>query len=302
MMIGQEIRHEGTSLSFEFFPPKDQPGEDRLIQNAKKLEELHPTFVSVTYGAGGGSAKNTRHVVERLLNETKLTPMPHLTCVDQSDEELKAVLKEYRKLGVENILALRGDPPAGHQQFVAPEGGSCYAKNVVKIADDMRMFSIAVAAYPEGHPESPSLEKDMEYLKEKIDVGADFVITQMFFNNRYYYQFLERAVKARIDRPLLPGIMIISDIEKIKTFAKRNFATLPDRVIDEFEKAKGDPAEMKKIGVEVATRQCTDLLNHGVPYLHFYTLNQADAVSQVVRNLGWQDPSKRKQKPGSAAK
>ncbi len=302
MMIGQEIRHEGTSLSFEFFPPKEQPGEDRLLQNAKKLEEVHPTFVSVTYGAGGGSAKNTRRVVERLLKETKLTPMPHLTCVDQSSQELSAILKDYRKLGVENVLALRGDPPAGQQEFVAPDGGYCYAKYLVQMASDMRMFSIAVAGYPEGHPESPSLEKDTAYLKEKIDAGADFVITQMFFNNRYYYQFLERAVKARIDIPLLPGIMVITDIEKIKSFAKRCFATLPDRVISQFEKANGDPGEMKKVGIEVATRQCTDLLNHGVPYLHFYTLNQADAVTQVVRNLGWEDLKKRKQKPASAGK
>jgi methylenetetrahydrofolate reductase (NADPH) len=300
MMIGQDIRHEGTSLSFEFFPPKEQPGEDRLLQNAKKIEELHPTFVSVTYGAGGGSAKNTRRVVERLLKETRLTPMPHLTCVDQSDEELKAILKDYRKLGVENVLALRGDPPAGQQEFVAPDGGFCYAKNLVEIANDMRMFSIAVAGYPEGHPESPNLEKDTEYLKEKIDAGADFVISQMFFNNRYYYQFLERAVKARIDIPLLPGIMVITDIEKIKGFAKRCYATLPDRVINRFEKANGDAEEMKKVGIEVATEQCTDLLNHGVPYLHFYTLNQSDPVSQVVRNLGWQDPKKRKQRPSAA--
>jgi methylenetetrahydrofolate reductase (NADPH) len=300
MMIGQEIRHQGTSLSFEFFPPKEQASEDRLLQNAKKLEELNPTFVSVTYGAGGGSAKNTRHVIQRLLNETRLTPMPHLTCVDQSSEELMAILKDYRKLGVENVLALRGDPPAGQQEFVAPDGGYCYAKYLVEMASDLRMFSIAVAAYPEGHPESPSLEKDTEYLKEKIDAGADFAITQMFFNNRYYYQFLERAVKARIDIPLIPGIMPIADIEKIQNFAKRSFATLPDRVVNRFEKAVGNPEEMKKIGIEIATEQCTDLLNHGVPYLHLYSLNQSDIVSQVVRNLGWQDPAQRKKKPASA--
>jgi len=300
MMIGQEIRHQGTSLSFEFFPPKEKSGEDRLLMNAKKLEQVNPTFVSVTYGAGGGSAKNTRHVVQRLLTETRLTPMPHLTCVDQSNEELKAILKDYRSLGVENVLALRGDPPAGQQEFVAPEGGSCYAKNLVEIASDMRMFSIAIAFYPEGHPESPSLEKDTEYLKEKIAVGADFGISQMFFNNRYYYQFLERAVKARIAIPMLPGIMVITDIEKIKTFAKRCFATMPDRVVSRFEKANGDPDEMKKIGIEVATEQARDLLNHGVPYLHFYTLNQADPVIEVVKNLGWQDPAQRKKKPGAA--
>jgi len=300
MMISQEIRHQGTSLSFEFFPPREKAGEDRLLVNAKKLEQAHPTFVSVTYGAGGGSAKNTKHVVQRLLTETGLTVMPHLTCVDQSDAELKAILKEYRGLGVENVLALRGDPPAGQQEFVAPDGGYCYAKNLVEIANDMRMFSIAVAAYPEGHPESPNLEKDTEYLKEKIDAGADFVITQMFFNNRFYYQFLERAVKARIEIPLLPGIMVVTDIEKIQTFAKRCFATIPDRIVSQFDAAKGNPAEMRKIGVEIATRQCTDLLNHGVPYLHFYSLNQAEPVMEVVKNLGWDNPAQRKKKPGAA--
>ena len=300
MMISQEIRHEGTSLSFEFFPPREKAGEDRLLANAKKLEQAHPTFVSVTYGAGGGTAKNTKHVVQRLLTETGLTVMPHLTCVDQSDAELKAILKEYRGIGVENVLALRGDPPAGQQEFVAPDGGYCYAKNLVEIANDMRMFSIAVAAYPEGHPESPNLEKDTEYLKEKIDAGADFVITQMFFNNRFYYQFLERAVKARIEIPLLPGIMVITDIEKIQTFAKRCFATIPDRIVSQFDSAKGNPSEMRKIGVEIATRQCTDLLNHGVPYLHFYSLNQAEPVMEVVKNLGWENPAQRKKKPGAA--
>ena len=300
MMISQEIRHEGTSLSFEFFPPREKAGEDRLLANAKKLEQAHPTFVSVTYGAGGGTAKNTKHVVQRLLTETGLTVMPHLTCVDQSDAELKAILKEYRGIGVENVLALRGDPPAGQQEFVAPDGGYCYAKNLVEIANDMRMFSIAVAAYPEGHPESPNLEKDTEYLKEKIDAGADFVITQMFFNNRFYYQFLERAVKARIEIPLLPGIMVITDIEKIQTFAKRCFATIPDRIVSQFDSARGNPSEMRKIGVEIATRQCTDLLNHGVPYLHFYSLNQAEPVMEVVKNLGWENPAQRKKKPGAA--
>ena len=293
MMIGQEIRRQKSSLSFEFFPPKDEAGEDRLFGHISKLAELNPTYVSVTYGAGGGTRKNTRRVIQRLLKETSLEPMPHLTCVDQNADELKEILKDYRKLGVENILALRGDPPQGQETFIAPENGYCYARNLVQMASDMRMFSIAVAVYPEGHPESPSLEKDIEYTKEKIDAGADFGITQMFFNNRHYYEFLERAVKAHIDIPLIPGIMPITDLERTQVFAKRCDATIPNWIIQRFEKAGKDPDEMKKVGVEVATEQCQDLLAHGVPYLHFYTLNRSEEVTQVVRNLNFQYPADR---------
>ena len=289
MKIAQYVKEKGAGLSFEFFPPKNKDGEDRLFENITKLERLNPDFVSVTYGAGGGTLKNTREVVARLIKETSLVPMPHLTCVDQNRDELRAILEDYRKLGIENILALRGDPPAGSEKFVAPENGFCYARDLVKLVASMSAFSIGVAVYPEGHCESPNLELDMAYTKEKIEAGADFAITQMFFDNMYFYYFLERSVKAGIRVPIIPGIMPITDIGKIRGFAEKCGATIPDSVLGRFEKATFNPAEVKRIGIELATEQCADLLAHGVPYLHFFTLNQSDTVLRIVNNLGLQN-------------
>jgi methylenetetrahydrofolate reductase (NADPH) len=289
MRIGQFIAEKGESLSFEFFPPKDKVAQDRLFENIVRFEALNPAFVSVTYGAGGGTLKNTRNVILRILQETSLVPMPHLTCVDQNRYELKAILKDYLKHGIENVLALRGDPPKGAEKFTPPKDGFCYAKDLVQLAVSLSGFSIGVAVYPEGHCESPNLEMDMYYTKQKIDAGADFAITQMFFDNSYFYGFLERVAKAAIKVPIIAGIMAITDIERIKTFSKRCGATLPDKIIQQFEKAGPSAEEAKKVGIGIATEQCADLLEHGVRYFHFYTLNQSDAVLQVVSNLGLQD-------------
>ena len=289
MRIGQFIAERGRSLSLEFFPPKDKAAEDQLLKNIAKFKALNPTFVSVTYGAGGGTLKNTRHVILRILNETSLVPMPHLTCVDQDRNELKAILEDYMKFGVENVLALRGDPPKGVEKFIPPKNGFCYAKDLVQLAVSLSGFSISVAVYPEGHCESPNLEMDMYYTKQKIDAGADFAITQMFFDNSYFYDFLERAAKANIKIPIIPGIMAITDIDRIKKFSQMCSATLPEHVIQRFGKAGSVAGDAKKIGVEVATEQCADLLEHGLRYFHFYTLNQSDAVVQVVNNLGLQN-------------
>jgi methylenetetrahydrofolate reductase (NADPH) len=223
-------------------------------------------------------------VIERIKRETSLTAMPHLTCVDQSKNELREILEDYKGKGIENVLALRGDPPKGTEKFVAPKDGFCYAIDLVTLAVDVGGFSIGVAVYPEGHAESPSLEMDMHYTKQKIDAGADFAITQMFFDNSYFYQFLERAEKAGITIPIIPGIMPIADLARIQRFCQMCAATLPDYIVQRLEKAGAD--EVAKVGVEVATEQCADLLEHGVRYFHFYTLNQAEAVSQIVANLG----------------
>jgi methylenetetrahydrofolate reductase (NADPH) len=284
MKIGKVIKERGSSLSFEFFPPKDEAGETRLFQTVAKLEKLSPTFVSVTYGAGGGTMKNTSLVIRRIKQETSLSPMPHLTCVDQSAGELKQILEDYKKGGINNVLALRGDPPRGTDKFTAPKDGFCYAIDLVKLAVLVDGFSIGVAVYPEGHIEAPSLEKDMFYTKKKIDAGADFAITQMFFDNRYFYDFMERAEKAGITIPILAGIMPITDLERIRRFSKMCGATLPDKIVRRLEKA--GPDEAAKVGVELATEQCADLLGHGLRYFHFYTLNRAEAVSQIVANLG----------------
>jgi len=284
MKIGEIIKERGSSLSFEFFPPKDEAGEARLFQVIAKLEALTPTFVSATYGAGGSTLKNTSRLIGRIKRETSLTAMPHLTCVDQSKGELRKILEDYKGEGIENVLALRGDPPQGTEKFVAPKDGFCYAIDMVTLAVDVGGFSIGVAVYPEGHAESPSLEMDMYYTKQKIDAGADFAITQMFFDNGYFYDFLERAEKAGITIPIIPGIMPISDLARIQRFSQMCGATLPGRIVRRLEKAGAD--EAGKVGLEVATEQCADLMEHGVRYFHFYTLNQAEAVSRIVANLG----------------
>lgn len=289
MRIGQFITEKDESLSFEFFPPKDKAAEDQLFENIARLEDLNPAFVSVTYGAGGGTLKNTRHVVLRILQETSLVPMPHLTCVDQNRDELKAILEDYTKLGIENVLALRGDPPKGAERFTPPKDGFCYARDLVQLAASLSGFSIGVAVYPEGHCESPNLEMDMYYTKQKIDAGADFAITQMFFDNSYFYDFLERVAKADIKIPIIAGIMPITNIDRIKKFSQRCGATLPDKIIQQFERAGSTAEESKKVGIEVATEQCVDLLEHGLRYFHFYTLNQSDAVLQIISNLGLQN-------------
>jgi len=190
MKIGDIIKARGGSLSFEFFPPKDAAAEARLFQTITKLKGYEPTFVSVTYGAGGGTLRNTRKVVMRIKGGTSLTPMPHLTCVEQSQKDLDNILKEYKKQGVENILALRGDPPRGTDKFVAHPEGYCYAIDLVRLVVMVGGYSIGVAVYPEGHSEAPDLETDLYYTKQKIDAGADFAITQMFFDNRFFYNFM----------------------------------------------------------------------------------------------------------------
>jgi methylenetetrahydrofolate reductase (NADPH) len=284
MKIKELMARQGKGISLEFFPPKTSEDEDRLFGVIAELEALKPTFVSVTYGAGGGTMKNTSGVVLRIKRETSLTPMPHLTCVDQSEDELRKVLEDYKGQGIENVLALRGDPPKGTEKFIAPENGFCYAIDLVNLAIAVGGYSIGVAVYPEGHKEAPSLEKDMFYTKQKIDAGADFAITQMFFDNRFFYDFMERAGKAGISIPLIPGIMPVTDIEKIKRFSKMSGATLPPSLVERMEKANSAD-EAQRIGVEFAVRQCQDLWQNGVRYFQFYTLNRSQTVTEIVRNL-----------------
>jgi methylenetetrahydrofolate reductase (NADPH) len=290
LKIGDLIKEKERSLSFEFFPPKDEAGEGQLFETIRNLESLNPTFVSVTYGAGGGTQKNTKNVVMRIKRETSLTPMPHLTCVDQNKDELKSILENYKKHGIHNVLALRGDPPKGTGQFTPPEDGFCYAKDLIKIVASLGGFSIGVAVYPEGHIESPSLEMDMNYTKQKIDAGADFAITQMFFDNHFFYAFLERASKAGINIPIIPGIMPIMDIGRIKQFSQQCGASLPAYLVHKYEKTSSLAQDAKKLGIELATEQCADLLKNGIRYLHFYTLNRGEVVREIVNNLGLQNP------------
>ena len=286
MKIGDVIKARGSSLSFEFFPPKDAATEARLFQTIATLKGYGPTFVSVTYGAGGGTLRNTRKVILRIKEETSLTPMPHLTCVEQSHQDLDNILKDYKRHGIENILALRGDPPKGTDKFMAHPDGYCYAIDLVRLVVLVGGYSIGVAVYPEGHTEAPDLETDLYYTKQKINAGADFAITQMFFDNRFFYNFMERADKAGITIPIIPGIMPITDIEKIKRFSKMSGATLPSSIVAPMENA-ASPQEVRQLGIEFATKQCEDLRQNGVKYFHFYTLNQSQAITEIVNNLGF---------------
>jgi methylenetetrahydrofolate reductase (NADPH) len=282
MKIKELIKREGGTMSFEFFPPKTKEDEGRLFKEINRLEILNPDFVSVTYGAGGGNLKNTMHVVRRIHDETPLAVMPHLTCVNQSKPELAGILNEYRQIGVENILALRGDPPRGMPEPQQVTKG-CYAKDLVALAASLNAFSIGVAVYPEGHIESPSLEMDMIYTREKINAGADFAITQMFFDNRFFYDFMERAEKIGIDIPIIPGIMPVTDIERVKSFCQICGATLPASLVSKMQNAS--PEDMRKIGIDFTTQQCEDLSNHGIRHFHFYTMNRSEAVTKILRNL-----------------
>ncbi len=284
MRLHETIQKNGKSVSFEFFPPKDEVAEKRLFGVIKKLEGLRPDLVSVTYGAGGSTSKNTRKLVEWIKTETSLVPMPHLTCVDQSQDELKAILDDYQKMGIEHVLALRGDPPQGSSTFVAPKDGFCYAINLVSMAAKTDAFSIGVACYPEGHLESPDKESDLKYTKLKIDAGAHFAITQMFFDNRHFYSYLDRARKIGVKVPIIPGIMPIFDLGRIGEFCVKCGATLPEEAVKRLHGAS--PEDAKRIGRDIAVEQVQDLVKHGVRSFHFYTMNQAEAVSDIYLRAG----------------
>lgn len=283
MKIKDIINQRGKSLSFEFFPPKTEKAEKRLFDTIKRLEIFSPSFVSVTYGAGGSTSKTTRNIIKRIVRETNLTPMPHLTCIGQSQKELRGILRDYQQLGIENILALRGDPPKERTESSTTDG-LCFAGDLVQLAASFDSFSIGVAVYPEGHIEAPSLETDLFYARQKIDAGADFAITQMFFDNRLFYDFMEKAERAGIRIPIIPGIIPITDIEKIRQFCGMCGATLPASLVQQMESASSTD-EAEKIGIEFATLQCEDLRQNGVRLFHFYTLNRAEAVSEILHSL-----------------
>ncbi|WP_457599929.1 methylenetetrahydrofolate reductase [NAD(P)H] [Hydrogenivirga sp.] len=287
MKIGDILRKGVFSVSFEFFPPKTREGERQLFETIKELKGLKPTFVSVTYGAGGSTRDRTRNVVKRIHEDIGLNVMAHLTCIAHSKEELREILRDYREIGIENILALRGDVPHDRPDFRPPEGACRYARELVELIreDFGDYFSVGVASYPEGHPESPNMEWEIRFFKEKVEAGADFSITQMFFENRYYYEFIDLCGRAGIDIPIIPGIMPITNFKQIKKFASMCGATIPQSLIERMEPVEDKPEEVAKIGVDFAVRQCEDLLRNGVPGLHFYTLNKSRATLQIYKAL-----------------
>ncbi len=272
------------SFSFEFFPPKDETGEEQLWSAVRALEPYRPTFVSVTYGAGGSSRDTTVRVTSRIARETSLLPVAHLTCVGHTREELQAILDEYAAGGVRHVMALRGDPEGGPAAPWTPtEGGLEYACDLVGLAADR--FRIGVAAFPEKHPNSPSRDHDADVLVAKARAGAEFAITQMFFTAADYFDLVDRVRARGVDIPILPGIMPILNLAAISRQSELIGADVPAPVVDRIRAHEGDPARMRAEGIAIATELCEELLEGGAPGLHFYTLNRSKATLEIFEAL-----------------
>ena len=277
----------GIDVSFEFFPPQTEEMEEILWTSINRLGPLSPSFVSVTYGAGGKTRERTHATVARILNETNIKPAAHLTCVGASRVEVDAVARAYWEIGVRHIVALRGDPQNGPgTSFVPhPEG---YANSTALVAGLKKLgdFDITVSAYPEGHPESPSVDRDIDVLKAKIDAGATRAITQFFFENEVYLRFLEKARASGITIPILPGIVPVQNFKQTANFARRAGASIPQWLADRFEGLDDDPTTRRLIAATIAAEQVFDLVDQGIDHFHFYTMNRADLVFATCHLLG----------------
>lgn len=275
-------------ISFEFFPTKTDEGERTLMEKTiPALCRLRPDYCSVTYGAGGSTREKTLQTVARIQNERRLPAMAHLTCVNATVAQTRAILEQARALGVRNILALRGDPPGGTGEFQATPGGFTYSFELVQLLRELGGFSVGVAGFPEGHIACrEGREVDWQRLIHKINCGADFVITQLFFDNADYYAFRDYLTQRGVRVPLVPGIIPIGSAAQIQKFTALCGARLPDQLRVALDKLAHDDAACAEFGIRYATEQCADLLRHGVPGLHFYTLNKAAATTAILRNLG----------------
>jgi len=275
-------------VSFEFFPTRTPEAERTLLEKTiPALGQLKPDFCSVTYGAGGSTRDKTLTIVDRIQREQGLTAMAHMTCVNATRDDTASVLAQARALGITNILALRGDPPGGAGVFQKTDGGFEFAYELVRFIKDMGGFSIGVAGFPEGHIASAEgKHADWRHLRHKIDQGADFVITQLFFNNRDYFDFRDYLSSLGVRVPLIPGIIPILSAAQIKKFVSLCGADLPAPLIEELDKRGSDDEAVTELGIEYATKQCEELLREGAPGLHFYTLNRARSTTRIVNNLG----------------
>ncbi len=295
MHIEDIFKAHATSFSFEFFPPKTDRASEELFGTIAQLQALQPSFVSVTYGAGGSTRERTHDLVVRIQRETRLTAVSHLTCVCHTLGELEAILDRYEASRIENILALGGDPPRGKLGYDRSGDAFQYASQLVefirarRLAHEPRGFGIGVAGFPEGHPATPNRLKEMDFLKRKVDAGADYICTQLFFMNSDFYDFRERCDLAGIRVPIIAGIMPVTSRENLETIAELALgARVPAGLLRAVARAN-DQAAVAKVGIHWATEQCRDLLDNQVRGLHFYTLNRSDATRQIYENLGVRD-------------
>ena len=299
MHILDILERDSTTLSFEFFPPKTENGWESLFNRISEFEALAPSFVSVTYGAGGSTRERTHELVVRLHHDTKLDPIPHLTTVSHTRDDIRSILEHYAEAGVSNILALRGDPPADHPDYDRSGDEFTYAADVVRFIrsfnetgrhSDPRGFGIGVAGFPEGHPATPNHLRCMDHLRAKVDAGADYICTQMFFDNSAFYDWRERCELAGIRVPLIAGIMPITSLKGLERMADLAAGTrFPAPLLRSLQRAQDDPASVERVGIHWATEQCRDLLDHGVRGIHFYTLNRSQATQRIYETLGVKD-------------
>ena len=286
MKISQILEAGRPCFSFEFFPPKDSNGFDQLFKTIENLKSWNPGYVSVTYGAGGSTRKKTIDLVCRIKKEIGLESMAHLTCVGSPAKEILETLNTLYESGIENVLPLRGDPPKGFEKFIQTEGGFKYANELVQFIRNQRFdFCLGVASYPEVHQECLDARRDLENLKRKVDAGADFIITQLFFDNNVFFDFLERARKIGIQIPILPGIMPIVNVNQIKRFTKMCGASMPRKLLSKLEMIQDNLGAVQELGVQHATEQCEELILNGAPGIHFYTLNRSNSTFQILENI-----------------
>ena len=288
MRIDERIAADaGPSFSFEFFPPRTDEGERNLGRALAELSRLEPTFVSVTYGAGGSDTekRKTIDIVAHLKRDYGMEAMAHFTCVGATTGELREMLDTMRDAGVENVLALRGDPPRGETEWTATEGGLRYSRELIELMRDEYRFAIGAACFPEVHVHAADAESDLRYLKAKVEAGARFLITQLFFDNQAYYDFVARARDYGVDVPIIPGIMPITDAGQIKRITEMCGARIPHPLLRELELRGDQPGAVTDLGVAYATLQCADLLAHGAPGVHFYTLNRSPATRAILSAL-----------------
>jgi methylenetetrahydrofolate reductase (NADPH) len=286
--VGVECGHldmSSLALSFEFFPPKSEEMGSRLWSELLKLELIRPSFVSVTYGAGGSTRERTHDIVARLALETSLRPAAHLTCVGATRAEVDEVATRYWQAGVRHVVALRGDPPAGAEAYTPHPGGYAYAADLVAGLKRVADFEISVAAYPETHPEATSAACDLDNLKRKLDAGADRAITQFFFDPEYFLRFLDAARAAGITAPIVPGIMPILNFERTVDFAERCGSSIPRWLVALFSGLEDEPKVRNLIAAVAAAEQCRQLRARGIKEFHFYTLNQVDLALAICRTL-----------------
>jgi methylenetetrahydrofolate reductase (NADPH) len=286
MRIASLLGRGRPVFSFEFFPPKTEAGDRALVKTLAELRPLAPDYVSVTYGAGGTTRDRTVELVGHIKNELGIEAMAHLTCVGASRDELSGVLDRLEGAGISNVIALRGDPPVGEDGFSPhPEGLSYATELVALIRSQHRPFCLAAACYPEKHLEASSMEDDVRHLREKVDAGAEFLITQLFFDNQVYFDFVRRVRAAGIEVPIVAGIMPITDLSQIERFTQRCGATIPKRLHDILAPHREDPAKVESLSIDYAIGQCRELLDRGAPGVHFYTLNRSRATRDILTAL-----------------